>query len=328
MRVAVLIPCYNEARTIAKVVRDCRRALPDATVHVFDNASTDATAAEARGAGAVVTREKRRGKGYVIATMLATVEADYYLMVDGDDTYPTDRAADLLQPLLEGRADMVVGQRLSVHTDDAFRPMHVFGNKLVRNLINAIFSADLVDIMSGYRAFTREVALHLPVVASGFDVETEMTLQLLYRRFVIHEIPVAYGARPAGSVSKLRTVRDGIRVLLKILGIFKAYKPLTFFGGLAIVAMLAGLACGAVVIYEYFAFHYIYRVPTAILAASCVLLSFLLASVGVTIHTLNYRILEMTTVLSKQIARQGASEARLGDADGVGHERERNVLGR
>ncbi len=303
-RVAVLIPCYNEAPTISKVVADFRTVLPKAEIYVFDNNSSDGTADKALAAGAHVFKEKRQGKGFVVGSMLVKVDADFYIMVDGDDTYPPESAPELLDTLFRQEADMVVGQRLAVHSEGSFRRFHIFGNKLVQKVINLIFSAKLVDVMSGYRAFTREVAENLPVVASGFDVETEMTLQLLYRKFVIKEIPIPYGERPEGSTSKLRTFRDGILVLLKILGIFKAYKPLTFFGGLAIVAMLVGLALGSVVVYEYVQYRYIYSVPKAILAASCVLLSATLVTVGVTLHTLNFRIMEMTNVLSKQILRR------------------------
>jgi glycosyltransferase involved in cell wall biosynthesis len=299
--IAVLLPCYNEALTIAKVVADFRAALPEATIYVYDNNSSDDTAKIAREAGAEVRFEKRQGKGFVIASMLAEVVADYYVMADGDDTYPADRARDLLRPVIEGRADLVVGQRLATFQDASFRPMHLFGNRLVRDLINLIFSAKLVDILSGYRAFTRDVALQLPVVASGFDVETEMTLQLLFRRMVIHEIPIAYGVRPEGSVSKLRTYSDGLRVIMKILGIFKAYKPMTFFGGLGLIFLALGLTTGGFVVHEYLTIGRIDGVPLAVLSASSVLLSFLLASVGVTLHTLNFRMLEMTHVLSKQI---------------------------
>lgn len=308
--IAVLIACYNEGPTIEKVVREFRHALPEATVYVFDNNSTDGSAALAAAAGAVVVPEKRQGKGHVVASMLTRVRADYYLMVDGDDTYPADRARDMLQPVVEGRADMVVGQRLSTYSDGSFRPFHVFGNRLVRDLINLSFGSRLTDILSGYRAFTREVALQLPVVASGFDVETEMTLQLLFRRFVIVEVPIAYGERPAGSFSKLRTFRDGFRVIVKILGIFKAYKPLTFFGGLGLAAFVLGVAAGTVVVVQYVLYRYVYSVPLAVLAASCMVLSIVLVAIGVMLHTLNFRILEMTNVLSKQIGAAGEERDR------------------
>ena len=305
-RIAVLVPCYNEERTVAQVVRDFHRALPDATVYVFDNASTDRTSAVAREAGAVVVREKRKGKGNVIAAMFAKVDADVYLMVDGDATYPADAAPALLAPVLRGDADMVVGQRLSVYEEKSFRPLHVFGNKLVRTLINGIFGARLNDIMSGYRAFTREVALSIPVVASGFDVETEMTLQLLYRRFVIHEVPIAYGVRPEGSESKLRTFRDGTLVLLKILGVLKAYKPLTFFGGLALLSAAAGLVAGWFPVKQFLLTRYVESVPLAILAASLMILATVFATMGVLLHTLNFRILELSNILVRQTGASGA----------------------
>ena len=305
--VAVLIPCYNEGATIGKVVRDFQRSLPQAEVYVFDNSSTDNTVAEARAAGARVFKEKKRGKGFVIAAMLNKVQADYYIMVDGDDTYPAERAMALLAPVMSGDADMVVGQRLEQYDEGAFRPLHVIGNKLICGLINAVFSTHLVDPMSGYRAFTREVAESLPVIAWGFDIETEMTLQLLYRRFVIREEAIHYRLRPQGSESKLRTFRDGARVLAKVLNIFKAYKPMTFFGGLALLLSFIGAIVGFFPVYEYFEYQYVYSVPKAVLAASCFILAAVLGAAGLIISTLNYRILEMTNTLSKQIAHSNLS---------------------
>ena len=310
--IAVLIPCFNEAQTIRKVVEDFRGALPQARIYVFDNNSSDETAALALQAGAIVRHEKRQGKGFVIANMLANVDAELYIMVDGDDTYPSEHAAELLQPLIDGKADMVVGQRLSDHTDQSFRPLHVMGNKLVRNVINLVFGCSLVDVMSGYRAFTREVAEHLPVVASGFDVETEMTLQLLYRKFVLQEVPIPYRERPAGSTSKLRTFHDGALVLLKVLGIFKAYKPLTFFGGMGLLAFLVGLMPAMTTVGSYVTKGYADNTVAAMLAMGLFLVSFLLVTVGVMLHTLNFRILEMTNLLSKQIQRRNR---RGGSAD-------------
>ena len=300
-----MIPCYNEAQTIAKVVRDFRASLPEATIYVVDNNSTDASVSQAEAAGAVVLREKRQGKGFVVTAILAQVEADYYVMVDGDDTYPAERAPDLLAPLMADEADMVVAQRLSDFGTGSFRPLHVFGNKLVRNIINLTFRAQLSDVMSGYRAFTRRVADHLPVVAIGFDVETEMTLQLLYMRYVIKEIPVSYRARPPGSHSKLRTVQDGVKVLFMILGIFKACKPMTFFGGLALLAVAAGAVPAAAVLHEYLLCGQIANVGRLVIAVGFFLMGFTMAAAGAIIHTVNYRFLEMTNVLTKQINRQG-----------------------
>jgi hypothetical protein len=231
------------------------------------------------------------------------------VMVDGDDTYPAASAMELLMPVLRDEADMVVGQRLSTYADDSFRPFHVWGNRLVCRMVNLIFGSKLTDIMSGYRAFNRAVAERLPVVASGFDVETEMTLQLLFRHFVVREAPIAYGARPPGSSSKLQTVPDGLRVLVSIVTLLKAYKPLTFFGTLALITLAVGIAVGAFPVVEFAQFHYVYSVPKAILAASCVILSFLLGSVGMLLHTMNFRILEMTQVLSKQVQRSAVARA-------------------
>jgi glycosyltransferase involved in cell wall biosynthesis len=300
-KIAVLIPCYNEEKTIAKVIRDFKQYLPYADIYVFDNNSKDASIQLSIEAGAEIFREKNQGKGFVISSMLKYIDADLFVMVDADDTYPADCVNNLILPILNNEADMVVGQRLSVYEDQAFRPMHVFGNQMVCALINRVFQTNLVDPMSGYRAFTREVALNLPVVASGFDVETEMTLQLLYRKYIIHEVTIPYRARPEGSTSKLRTYRDGFIILGKILGIVRSYKPLTFFGSLSIAAFLISLIIGAFPVYEYLAYRYVFSVPKAILAAAGLATSITLASVGLILNSLNFRILEMTHVLSKQI---------------------------
>jgi glycosyltransferase involved in cell wall biosynthesis len=300
-RIAVVIPCYNEELTVAKVVRDFRQALPQAEIYVFDNNSSDRTAAEARAAGAMVIREKRKGKGFVVAAMMVKVDADYYLMVDGDDTYPAEQAMDLLKPLLNQEADMVVGQRLAHFTDRAFRPLHVGGNKLVRNLINLIFSANVADVMSGYRAFTRELAESIPVIASGFEVETELTLQVLAARFVIKEVPIPYRERPSGSASKLRTFRDGIRVLLKIFGIAKAYKPMTFFGGLGLLTILFGLLPGTQLVVEYLRSRSISSAGHVVWCTACLTVGMILFSIGVTLHTVNFRFQEIASSLAKQI---------------------------
>ena len=311
--VAVLIPCFNESCTIGKVVADFKKELPQATVYVFDNNSTDDTAAIARSAGALVIREIKQGKGFVVAAMLSKVSADYYVMVDGDDTYAADRVNNLLKPVMEGNADMVVGQRLVAYTTTAFRPFHVFGNHLVVSLINLIFSTKLTDVMSGYRAFTREVAVSLPIVASGFDVETEMTLQLLYRGYVIKEVQVPYKERPEGSSSKLSTFRDGAIVLLKIMGIFKAYKPLTFFGGLGLISLLAGIIPHVHVILGLL-YPSQHLSMLDVIGSSVSLLSFLTLFVaGVIVHTLNFRILEMTSILIKTSRNV---EAGIGGAKG------------
>ncbi|HET6429999.1 MAG TPA: glycosyltransferase family 2 protein [Phycisphaerae bacterium] len=303
-RIAVVIPCFNEEPTIAKVVMDFRRALPEADIYVFDNISTDRTAEAAAAAGARVHRVKLRGKGQVVARMMEVVPADIHVMVDGDDTYPADRAGDLIQPLLDEEADMVVGARLAEFTGEAFRPLHVMGNRLVRGLINTIFRCRLTDIMSGYRAYTAELARNVPVTAVGFEVETELTLQSLYHGFVIREVQVPYRQRPAGSVSKLRTFRDGFRVLWTIFSVFRAVKPLTFFGLLALALLALGILCALPAVYEYFTepAHQVKRFPLLFVGVGLVILSFLSAAVGVLLHAMNVRLKEITSLMRKAAA--------------------------
>ncbi len=289
-RVAVLIPCLNEEITIAKVVRDFRAALPHADVYVFDNGSTDRSADVARGAGAVVLREKRPGKGFVVQAMFHKVDADFYLMVDGDDTYAASGAEKLLAPLIAEEADMVVGSRLSTYSQGSFRSLHIFGNRILTGIVNRIFNTRITDMMSGYRALTREVAKSVPVLSSGFEVETELTLRVLDRGYLIREVPLPYRERPAGSVSKLRTFSDGFRVIASILNITRTYRPLTFFGLLGLGFFLAGLASGAVVIVEYMQIQFITHVPLAILATGCMILSFLSVSIGLVLSTVGEQI--------------------------------------
>lgn len=300
-KIVVLIPCFNEGLTIQKVITDFRNVLPAAEIVVFDNNSTDDTYTKAIHAGVNVIKEKRQGKGAVINSMLKKVTADIYVMVDGDDTYPAESVLDLMAPVLNEEADMVVGQRLSEHSENAFRSLHISGNKLVCKLINLIFSSDLQDPMSGYRVFTRELALELPVVALGFDVETEMTIQLLYRKFVIKELPISYRGRPAGSESKLNTFKDGLRVLYKIFSILQAYKPLTFFGGIGIFLSICGLVIGSLVVREFILYEYIYSVPKAILATGLITSAVVSVAIGIILHTLNFRLLELSSNANKMM---------------------------
>jgi glycosyltransferase involved in cell wall biosynthesis len=296
---AVLIPCYNEEITIGKVIRDFRAELPDAGIYVFDNCCTDRTAEIARSCGATVIREPRQGKGFVVESMFDSVHADYYILVDGDDTYPADRVRDLMFPVLSGNADMTVGARLEKHTDKSFRPLHVFGNQLVCRLINWIFRAHLTDIMSGYRVFSRKVIHRIPVVSAGFEVETELTIQMLYYRLKIVEVGVAYRGRPQGSASKLQTLPDGFRVLWKLFSLFRNFKPLTFFGGCGILVFLLGIAAGIppVVGYVESGYRQVARFPLAILAVGLVLLSSILVFLGIILHAVNWRFKELHNVL-------------------------------
>ena len=298
-RIAVLIPCYNEELTIGKVVDDFRAQLPEATVYVFDNCCTDRTAAIAAEHGATVVKEPRKGKGFVIEGMFDRIEADYYVMVDGDDTYPAEHARKLLAPVQSGDADMAVGARLAEHDDRSFRSLHVAGNNLVRWLINRIYSSDLTDILSGYRAFNRKVVRRIPVVSSGFEVETEMTVQMLYHRLKMVEVQVPYRGRPAGSESKLNTFRDGARVLWKIFTLFRAVKPLTFFGAIALVLFVLGVIAGTPPIIGFIQSGYtkVERFPLAILAAGLMVLSGGNLLLGVLLHAINWRFKEMHNLM-------------------------------
>lgn len=300
--VAVMIPCHNEEISIGKVVDDFRRELPDADIVVFDNCSTDATSAIALAHGARVIREPRKGKGFVVERMLSEVKSPWMVMVDGDDTYSAASVHELLRPLIANEADMVVGARLHAYSEESFRPLHVFGNNLVRRLVNWLGAADLTDIMSGYRAMNRRVAERLPVTASGFEVETDLTVQALYYSLRIVEVKVPYGARPAGSVSKLRTFGDGSRVLWRIFNLFRSFRPLACFTTLAAVLFAGGLAAGTPPVLEYLnrPDHYITRVPLAVLATGLMLLSAGTLLTGVVLHSINSQLRELHNVLVRR----------------------------
>ena len=267
MRVAVLLPCFNEEPTIGKVVRDFRAALPEAEIYVYDNNSMDGTAQVAAAAGAIVRREPVQGKGNVIRRMFREVEADAYIMADGDDTYPADQAEALLRPVLEEGADMVIGDRLSsTYFEQNKRPFHNGGNRVVRWLIRRFWHSDIHDIMTGYRAFSRAFVKSFPVMSAGFEIETEMTIHALDRRFLLREVPVAYRDRPEGSVSKLNTFSDGLSVLRTIILLYKEYRPLRFFTWLAALLALAGVLMLVPVLVEYFRTGLVPRFPTLIVA--------------------------------------------------------------
>ena len=315
-KIAVIIPCYQEEKTIGKVVRDFRQALPKAEIYVFDNNCTDRTAENARAAGAIVQREKRQGKGYVVASMFERVDADIYVMVDGDDTYDAKAVELLLTPILKGDADMTVACRLETFETSAFRNFHILGNRLVCGIINWMFKSRISDIFSGYRAFTREAAKLIPITAIGFDVETELTLQALYRGLVIQEVQAAYGARPDGSFSKLKTGPDGLLVLVRLFLMIKSYKPLTFFGSVAIVLMIAGLLAGIRPVVEFFREHYISAVPSAILASSLVMLSFASLGLGLILNSVNLRLLEVEKLIRKWDIKEMAARKRISPDSG------------
>ncbi|WP_346675639.1 glycosyltransferase family 2 protein [Enorma phocaeensis] len=280
--IAVLIPCYNEALTIGKVVDDFRRELPEADIYVYDNNSKDDTGDIARAHGAIVKLEPRQGKGNVVRQMFRDIEADCYLMVDGDDTYPADAARELCRPILEDRADMTVGDRLSngTYAEENKRAFHGFGNNLVRAMIKWIYGYGFEDVMTGYRAFSRAFVKTFPVLSEGFQIETELSIHAVDRRWRILDVPIEYRDRPEGSVSKLDTVGDGIKVIMMIGTLFKDYRPLKFFSLVALLFTLLGLAFGVPVIIEYFQTGLVPRLPTALLAVALVFLACLALVAG------------------------------------------------
>ena len=285
--VAVLVPCYNEAVTIAKVVADFREALPEATVYVYDNNSTDGTAEIAAAAGAVVRRESRQGKGNVVRSMFRDVDAEVYLMVDGDDTYPAGAAGDLVAPIAADEADMTVGDRLSngSYGKENDRPFHGFGNDLVRWLIRLIYGYSFDDVMTGYRAFSRAFVKTMPVMSAGFQVETEISIWAVDRRWRVADVPVDYRDRPEGSVSKLSTVGDGMLVLAAIASLFRDYRPMAFFGWLSLVLVALGLLAGLPVVGDWLETGLVPRLPSAVLAIALVLCGALSATAGLILDT-------------------------------------------
>lgn len=281
-RVAVIIPCYNEAVTIAKVVADFRSALPGAPIYVYDNNSSDETAKLAKESGAIVRHEPRQGKGNVVRQMFRDIDADCYLMVDGDDTYPAEAAAALAAPILSGEADMTVGDRLSngTYAEQNKRAFHGFGNDLVRTMIRWIYGYSFDDVMTGYRAMSRPFVKTFPVLSEGFQIETELSIYAVDRRWRIADVPIDYRDRPEGSESKLDTVGDGVKVVCAIASLFKNYRPLKFFSLIALVLALVGLILGLPVIGEFFATGLVPRLPTAVLAVAFMFLCGLSLATG------------------------------------------------
>ena len=279
--VAVLLPCFNEEVTIGKVVRDFKAALPDATVYVYDNNSTDHTAEIAAAEGAIVRKEPRQGKGNVIRAMFEDIDADVYVMADGDDTYPADAAPAMVAKVLEGY-DMVIGDRLSsTYFQENKRPFHNFGNRLVRGSINGLFNAHVTDIMTGYRAFNFTFVKTYPVLSRGFEVETEMTIHSLNNNLRLYEMPIQYRDRPEGSVSKLDTVGDGIKVMSTIFRMIREYKPLPFFGGLGLIIGIVGIVLCGTVTFEFAKTGVVTHFPTLIGAVMLVIAGLLLIIAGI-----------------------------------------------
>lgn len=285
-KIVVLIPCYNEELTIEKVIKDFRRELPEAEIYVYNNNSKDNSYKIAEKAGAIVRNEYRQGKGNVVRSMFEQIDADIYLLVDGDDTYPAERAKDLIEAVKNG-ADMVVGDRLSngTYLKENKRRFHNLGNSLVKNAINVLFDVKLQDIMSGYRAYSKKFVKNFPILTKKFEIETEMTLHALDKNYIIKEIPIDYRDRPQGSVSKLNTITDGVKVVKTIATMFKDYKPLKFFFTVALILFALGLIIGIPVIVEFAKTGYVLKVPSAILAVGLIMISFITAQCGIILHT-------------------------------------------
>jgi glycosyltransferase involved in cell wall biosynthesis len=287
MKIAVLIPCYNEAITIEKVVMDVKKQLPEASIYVYDNNSKDNTAEIAAKSGAVVVNEPRQGKGNVVRSMFKDIDADVYVLIDGDDACPAECIHDLIKPIVNKKADMVIGERMSngSYAKENSRAFHGFGNVLVKWLINTLFRSKLTDIMGGYRAFGRYYVKTFPVLSKGFEIETEMTIYALHNNYRIAEVPITFRDRPEGSVSKLNTYKDGFKVLKIIFLLVKDYRPLLFFGMVSLFMALLGLIVGIHPIRDYLNGGYVYAVPSAILAAALEIIAMLLFACGLILET-------------------------------------------
>jgi glycosyltransferase involved in cell wall biosynthesis len=288
-KIAVLIPCYNEEKTIGKVVSDFRKHLPQAAIYFYDNNSTDKTVEEARKAGAIVRFEKRQGKGNVVRRMFSEIEADIYILVDGDDTYPADKVHELIAPILSGNADMVIGSRLHPSAKSKFHLLNRIGNRLFIFILNSIFRVKITDLLSGYRAFSKEIVQHLPLISKGFEIETEITIASIERDYRIKEISVDLAPRPKGSKSKIRIWKDGFLIFNTIFAFFRDYKPLTAFGLLGLLFIISGLIPGTIVIDEFLKTGFITHIPSAILAVGLILTGLIISFSGLVIHTISRR---------------------------------------
>lgn len=284
LKIAVLVPCYNEEVAVAKVVGDFRAALPEATVFVYDNNSTDNTVAAASAAGAEVFRETRQGKGYVVRRMFTDIEADVYVLVDGDATYDAPSVRKMIAHLLDERLDMVVGSR--VHREKAaYRAGHETGNRLLTRFVASVFGPSFNDMLSGYRVFSRRFVKSFPVLSGGFEIETELTIHALELGMAVTEIETPYYARPEGSASKLNTWRDGFRILWTILQLYRAERPLPFFSALGAALAIVAIALAVPIVITYLETHLVPRLPTAVLAMGLMLMAFLSFAVGLVLDT-------------------------------------------
>lgn len=301
-KIAVLIPCYNESKTIEKVITDYKKALPEADIYVYDNNSTDGTDEIARNAGAIVRYETKQGKGNVIRSMFREIEADCYLMIDGDDTYPAEDAKRMCDYVLNENVDMVIGDRLSsTYFTENKRPFHNFGNRIVRWSINTIFRSKINDIMTGYRAFSYQFVKSYPVLSKGFEIETEMTIHAIDKNFTLKEIPVQYRDRPEGSVSKLNTYRDGAKVIKTIATLFKEYKPGLFFNIISVLVFIIAAILAIPVFIEYMKTGLVPRFPSLIVACILLVISLLLTTTSIILQVIVKKNRQMFEILLNQI---------------------------
>ena len=300
VKIVALIPCYNEELTVGKVIDDFRKFLPSENIYVFDNNSSDKTIEIASNAGVNVEREWRQGKGYVMQAMFNKIDADIYVMVDGDDTYDLDELPGMLNLVREGKADAVVGNRLKKFTDKSFRLFHTFGNRLVKGLINTLFEAKMKDIMSGFRVMNKQFVKNINIMSPGFEVETEMTIKALKYGFLVKEVDINYRERPEGSVSKLHTFRDGFRVIKTIFSIFKNYKPLLFFSYLSLILFITSCVTGFMVTGEFMRIHYIMHVTLAIFSSVTMILSIVLFVTGIILDVVGRRFDEILNLLKNK----------------------------
>jgi glycosyltransferase involved in cell wall biosynthesis len=296
-KIAVLVPCYNEEKTIGDVIGEFRTQLRDAEIFVYDNNSTDDTRKVAEAAGAIVRSETRQGKGNVVRSMFGDVDADVYVMVDGDGTYPSDKVHELIAPILADEADMVCGTRLHQESESTFNRLNFLGNKAFLFILNTLFRVQMSDILSGYRAFNRRVVKNTPILSRGFDIETELTLKVIERNYRVVEVPVSLTPRPEGSTSKIKIVRDGFLIVNTILALLRDYRPLTAFGAVGLFLMLMGLIPGGIVIHEFLTTGLVLHFPSAILAVGLELSGTLLILVGLMLHAVARRFQEMDQLL-------------------------------
>jgi len=313
-RIVVLVPCYNEEAAIARVVADFRACLPDAVVYVYDNNSTDRTVEVARAAGAVVRREPRQGKGHVVRRMFADVEADVYVLVDGDATYDAPSARAMIARLVEGGLDMVVGARRD-QEEAAYRPGHRVGNRMLTGFVARVFGAPFVDMLSGYRVFSRRFVKSFPVLSSGFEIETELTIHALNLELPVAEIETPYFARPPGSVSKLSTWRDGLRILANIVRLYRAERPLPFFGWIGAALAAVSIVLAIPIFITYVERGVVPRFPTALLSTGLMILAWLAVACGLVLDTVTRgrREMKMLAYLAHKAAGETAREPTVGE---------------